>query len=240
MSRLGGLVTRAALAVWLNTVPAQSALLAQELSETPPATAARDAAEALSSEVRNAVAIVGSGTFANGSIRGVAFDRNLFLLGFKYSRLLAHNGTLTFRYTPEIVPAAWVTQPVWGIDHFAVQRSDRFTHTETTYGAGASPIGFELGFNPEGKLQPIVGTDEGFLYFSRNVPSLFSAQFNFTIEVRLGLRVSLNRARALSVEYVYHHLSNGYTARENPGVDSQMISLGYNFGLCGRAVTDGS
>src|SRR5713101_4262315 len=63
MSRLGGLVTRAALAVWLNTVPAQSALLAQELSETPPATAARDAAEALSSEVRNAVAIVGSGTF---------------------------------------------------------------------------------------------------------------------------------------------------------------------------------
>jgi len=232
MSRSGGLAKAAALAVWLNTLPPQSALLAQEVPEPPPAAAARQAAESSSNEASNDFAIVGSGTFANGSIRGVAFDRRLILLGFKYSRVLVHNGTLRFRYTPEIVPAAWLSQPVWGRYHRAVRRSvPPLTHSETTYGAGASPIGFEVDFNPDGRLQPVVGTDEGFLYFSRNVPSLFSAQFNFTIEVRLGLRVSLDRARALSVEYVYHHLSNAHTARENPGVDSQMVSLGYSFGL---------
>jgi hypothetical protein len=102
-----------------------------------------------------------------------------------------------------------------------------FTHTETTFGAGVSPIGLELRFMPHRRLQPLAGTSEGFLYFSRNVPSPAAAQFNFTVDVRFGLRVRLDHGKALSFEYIYHHLSNGYRAVENPGVDSQMLCFGY-------------
>jgi hypothetical protein len=76
-------------------------------------------------------------------------------------------------------------------------------------------------------LQPLVGTDEGFLYFSRNVPSPLAARFNFTVAVRLGLRVRLDHGKALSFEYIYHHISNGYRAVQNPGVDSQMLCFGF-------------
>jgi hypothetical protein len=33
--------------------------------------------------------------------------------------------------------------------------------------------------------------------------------------------------KAFSFEYIYHHLSNGYRAVQNPGVDSQMLCFGY-------------
>jgi hypothetical protein len=148
--------------------------------------------------------------------------------GIGYSRTLARNGVLALSYTPQLVPAAMLSQPVLGNGHWAVQHSiPPFTHTETTYGAGASPVGLELRFRPNRDLQPLVGTDEGFLYFSRNVPAPFAAQFNFTVEVRLGLRFRLDHGRAVSLEYIYHHLSNGYRAPQNPGVDSQMLCVGY-------------
>jgi hypothetical protein len=47
------------------------------------------------------------------------------------------------------------------------------------------------------------------------------------------MRVRLPHGHALSLEYIYHHLSNGYRAVENPGVDSQIVSFGYQRALKG-------
>lgn len=178
-------------------------------------------------EAANAFAIFGAVTFVNGSIDADAFDRRLFLTGVRYSRQLVHNRLAAFSYTPEIIPASWLSQPILGDSHMAVQRSSPYTHTERTYAAGLSPIGFELSFMPARKLQPLVGTEEGFLYFQSKVPSPLAAQLNFTLDVRLGFRVHLDRRNAFSLEYVYHHLSNGYKAPQNPGVESQMLCFGY-------------
>ena len=183
---------------------------------------------------RNSFTIVGSATFANGTIKGDAFDRHLVLTGIRYNRMVMKSDVLALSYAAELLPAAWLFQPVFGDDHQSVQRSvPPLTHTETTFAAGANPIGAELMFRPHRALQPLVGTNEGFLYFSRNVPSVFAARFNFALGVRLGLRVRLDRGRALSVEYIYHHFSNAYRAVENAGVDSQMVSFGYQFTVRG-------
>ena len=177
---------------------------------------------------RTSLTIVGTATLANGSIQGDAFDRRLVLTGIRYGRVLVSNGVLTFSFAPEFLPAAWLSQPILGEHHEPVQRKmPPLTHTETTFGVGANPIGAELTLRPQRKLQPLIGTEEGFLYFSRNVPSASGARFNFTVNVRLGLRVRLDHGQALSLEYNYHHLSNGYRAAENAGVDSQMVCFGY-------------
>jgi Lipid A 3-O-deacylase (PagL) len=195
-------------------------------AQDPIPAAARDSGNA--ETARNSLTIVGAATFANGSIRGDAFDRHLTLTGIRYGRVLVSNDTLTLNYTPELIPAAWLSQPILGEHHEAVQRSiPPFTHTETTFAVGTNPIGFELMLRPQRKWQPIVGTDQGFLYFSRNVPSIGAARFNFTVDVRLGVRVRLDHGQALSFEYSYHHLSNGYRAAENAGLDSQMLCFGY-------------
>lgn len=178
----------------------------------------------------NSLTIFGTVTLANNSFYADAFDRHLYLFGVRYSRVLARTNTFAFSYTPEIIPVALLTQPAIG--RFALPRSiPPFTRTEVTYGAGANPVDFEFLFLPNRKFQPFISPSVGFLYFGKNVPSFFAAQFNFAADGRAGIRIPLNSGRAISAAYVFHHFSNGFQARDNPGVDSQMIYMGYSFGF---------
>jgi hypothetical protein len=58
----------------------------------------------------------------------------------------------------------------------------------------------------------------GFLHFSSKVPSVAAAQFNFVADGRIGAKILLRSGQTMSVAYVFHHLSNGFEARNNPGV----------------------
>lgn len=165
-------------------------------------------------------------SLANAHVIGKTSDRRLVLAGIRYDRLLAHNRFVHFSFTPELIPLAALFQPVFG--GFALSRAfPPVTHRQVSYGLGASPLALELSILPRRKIQPYIGGAGGFLYFSRNVPSRFAAQFNFTMQASAGIKVRLNGESALSIAYIFHHISNGYAARENMGVDSQMISVGY-------------
>jgi hypothetical protein len=58
-----------------------------------------------------------------------------------------------------------------------------------------------------------------------------AAQFNFVADGRIGAKILLPSEQTMSVAYVFHHFSNGFEARNNPGVDSQMIYAGYTFNV---------
>jgi len=179
-------------------------------------------------ESRNSLTLFGTATFANNSFYAQTFDRHLSLVGLRYGRLLSRNRFLSVRYVPEIIPAAVLSEP--SVDGIALpRRVPHLTGTEYVYGVGANPVGFELLFAPAGKIRPFLSTNEGFLYFRRNVPSFFAAQFNFAADVRAGASIRLNGERTISFAYVFHHFSNAFEARDNPGVDSQMIYVGYTF-----------
>jgi hypothetical protein len=53
-------------------------------------------------------------------------------------------------------------------------------------------------FQPVRKVQPLVSVQGGFLYFSRKVPSIAGAQFNFAADGRVGAKVRLSSERAIS------------------------------------------
>jgi hypothetical protein len=182
----------------------------------------------------NSFSIFGTATFANSGFEGQAFNRHLSLLGVHYGRVLARTRMISFSYTPELIPVALLSQPYSNIGDFEVLRNQiPFTHSETSYGLGANLLGFELTFLPTRKIQPIVSTNEGFLYFSRNIPTPNAAQFNLTADIRLGFKIPLRGHKALSLSYMFHHLSNAYSAQQNPGMDSQMICVGYSFNIFG-------
>lgn len=187
-----------------------------------------DAQSPDNSPARNSFTAFGTVTFANSDFYAQAFDRHLSLFGIRYSRVLAANHIFVFSYTPEIIPAALLTEPAFG-SFTLPTRVPPITHTQPTYGAGANPLGLEFLFLPGHRIQPFVSSNVGFLYFSRNVPSIFAAQFNFAADGRAGVRIPLHGRKAISAAYVFHHFSNGFQAPDNPGVDSQMIYLGYTF-----------
>ena len=70
------------------------------------------------------------------------------------------------------------------------------------------------------------GSTLGTIWFTRPVPEPSARAFNFTFDVRAGVLWQLRGANALRVGYMFHHLSNGYTAPSNPGVDGAIGVLG--------------
>lgn len=179
------------------------------------------------------LAVFGTTSISNGRLYGASFDRRLSFWGIKYNRTLFSKRFISFSYTPEIIPLVILSQPAIG-DFAVSHKNPPFTRTQIAYGAGVNPVGAELAFIPHKRLHPFIGTTGGFLYFSRNVPSAFAAQFNFAISVSSGVKVILRDGRGMSLAYVFHHFSNGYEAHENPGLDCHMIHLGYTFRSYGR------
>jgi Lipid A 3-O-deacylase (PagL) len=163
------------------------------------------------------------GLWAGGSpdssrIFGNTEDRKLLLFALRYGRVLAAWDWVSLEYTLDIFPAAVVFEP------------DRVRRgSSSIYGAGLSPLGFKLNFAQQSWIQPFVAASVGFLYFEDDIPVPDSSRFNFTPEFGLGVQFFLAPKKLLTVGYKLHHMSNANTSRNNPGMDSHVIYVGFSF-----------
>jgi opacity protein-like surface antigen len=99
-----------------------------------------------------------------------------------------------------------------------------------TIGEAMSPVGFSWNFRPRHKLQPFLIGHGGYMYSTRPIPVSTAGSFNFTFDIGAGLELFRTHSQSIRAEYRYHHISNHYTAIENPGVDSGLVQLTYSFG----------
>jgi hypothetical protein len=99
-----------------------------------------------------------------------------------------------------------------------------------TYTGGASPFGVKLNGFTHRRLQPEVMGNGGFLISTRDIPVADSSSFNFTFEFGAGLQWYRTPSQSIQAEFRYHHLSNGDLGTTNPGVDSVLWKVTYNFG----------
>jgi hypothetical protein len=181
---------------------------------------------------RNSISLQMVGTVGNGSLQGTSNDRRLFLIGAAYNRLLTKRKLAALTFTSQLIPVALLREPYFlNTDIQAVRKFPLSTETRRNYGAGASPAGIKVNFLPGKKVQPFLGIQGGFLYFSRRALSFKASQFNFNVDGRAGLEFSLPSGKAISFAYMFQHMSNAYIAKENPGVDSHMLTLAYRFPL---------
>ena len=179
---------------------------------------------------RHELGVFGELPLANAHWKGVTSDRHFFLVGLSYSYLLLHRRVCNVRWMSEIMPVELLAEPFFkGTNFQSLLSIPRFTETRVTYGLGASPVGADVIFLPGKRWQPFTGVHAGASYFTRNVLSFRGAQFNFMIDGRAGVRFPLGEGKSLSVAYMFQHMSNAYTALDNPGMDSHMVRVGYAF-----------
>ena len=164
------------------------------------------------------------GSFDSPTVIGTAEDRKYFTLGLRYGRVFATSKRVAFEYTVDAVPVAVVFQP-----DFA-QALNRH-HDKSVYGAGLSPIGFKINFNRRRRTQPFVNVSGGFLYFRRPVPADVSGatKFNFTFDFGGGVQIVTRARRAIAFGYKFQHISNAGRSVVNPGLDANVIYVGYSF-----------
>jgi hypothetical protein len=99
-----------------------------------------------------------------------------------------------------------------------------------TVGDAISPVGFQWNFLPRHKLQPFFIGHGGYMYSTQPIPVSEAGSFNFTFDLGTGFELYRNKTRSVRAEYRYHHISNHFTANQNPGIDSGLVQLTYSFG----------
>jgi opacity protein-like surface antigen len=133
----------------------------------------------------------------------------------RYSRLFYTNRFCAVRYLAEVIPMSLVGDP---------QGNGRRVYA---YGTGGSPVGLQINFLHDRRIQPFFTSGGGFLYFNRRM--FGETQFNFTAQIAAGVQVFTSRRHSVDFGYEYHHISNANLGDRNPGMDSQVVFVGVSF-----------
>lgn len=184
---------------------------------------------------RTRIGVWGAGSVYPGGVLGTLQNGWLGLVGLRYHRLLipgprariAAHDAATLTYTADLVPLARVTVPD-GTPPAARSLGIRSV-TEAgldTWGVGVYPLGLRVGFRPARSLRPFVAGHTGLFHLFDAMPDERGRRLNFAVGVGAGVEISLPRHTILTLGYRYHHLSNGFRGRINPGLDANLLYVG--------------
>lgn len=157
------------------------------------------------------------------------------MLGFRYHRRIKPSASkqldpssTTLTYTADFFPAALLSIPPHTIpaSHANPTQGEVWQSGLQTYGLGASPLGLRINHRPTKRIQPFIAGSVGFIYFFRPMPDERGKHLNFTADAGLGVQVVLTSSTTLTLGYRYHHLSNGFRGKINPGVDANLLYFG--------------
>ena len=175
----------------------------------------------------NEFGVWGGVSFDSTTLIGKTPDARFGNIGLRYGRVLAASETVAFSWTIDAIPVAVLSNPRFTV----VPSGSGFVVTQSrksVYAWGAAPIGLKFNFRRNRRVQPYGHATGGFLYFNEEVPLPGAARFNFTYDFSGGVQIVNSDRKAFTIGYKYQHISNGYRATFNPGVDVQMIFVGFS------------
>ena len=162
---------------------------------------------------------------------GSIADRDHVIIGVRGSAEVLRWGRLAVAFSPEIVPALILTNnPIY--ETVPMQRGGVTRQTQVVvgsgpvYGIGLTPLGTEALLRTGSTMQAFAAVAVGVVWFTREVPVANSKSYNYTIEVGGGLLWEYGRGRRMRFGYMFHHLSNAWSAVENPGLDGDIFYVG--------------
>jgi hypothetical protein len=163
---------------------------------------------------------------------GATPGRDVAITALRMMIPLGGNSVVAWDWVGDLVPAAWVSMPspefIAGPcgGHAACSLRIGFAGQDAAYGLGVAPLGIQLRFRPGHPIQPYIGLGGGMLWFQREIPIERAAQLNFTADAGAGLMIGKPGHLGVMAGYKLHHISNGGTARSNPGMDNYMVYAG--------------
>lgn len=138
----------------------------------------------------------------------------IFGIGTKKAiRKYGNNGLLF--YTADIIPYIYFDYP---------KRDDNDRFIEHT-GFGFSPVGFLFEKSLNSLFSYQIGISGSFIFMEATFPTDKGRRLNFTFDPSFTLKTTLSKSLSLASGYKFHHISNGQTGEENPGLDSNFIFL---------------
>ena len=158
---------------------------------------------------------------------GTTPDRSHLFMGVHFATPVLRARRLTLVYAPNATPFVMIsnnprykTMVTNGIPR-KVESS-----RGPVFGAGFAPFGLQAEVRTTKSVDIFSMAALGGAWFTDYMPRDGARRFNFSIEFGGGVFLRTNHHHAIQLGYKFHHLSNMYTARENPGVDGHVFYLG--------------
>jgi hypothetical protein len=101
-------------------------------------------------------------------------------------------------------------------------------HRETAYGAGITPLGFQVDFRNGAKVHPFAHVNGGLLWFNKSVPIEDAGNFAYVGEAGGGVRIFTSERRAVNLGVRFHHISNGDRQGSNRGLNQFVVYAGFS------------
>jgi opacity protein-like surface antigen len=163
-----------------------------------------------------------------GTHLGTTPNRDHLFVGVHITATLLRWRRFAIAYAPELVPLLVVSNnPIYHTVSAQGLLSYRVVDgRKAVAGMGLSPVGFETRVHLGSHLRLYSASAAGIVMFTRSTPVPDARSFNFTFEVGGGGEYRIRRGLWLRVGYKFHHLSNGNSAQENPGVDANVWMIG--------------
>lgn len=156
--------------------------------------------------------------------------------GFRYGRIVSATRHRVIEYTFDVVPVEVIHQLSYAPCTFESGGQTISTHCisghETVYGGGITPLGWKFNFLPQRRWQVFAALSGGIIATTARVPTDIpgGAVFNFTADWQIGFeRFNTSRNRAWILGYKLEHISDAFRTRVNPGIDLNVIFVGYSF-----------
>jgi hypothetical protein len=131
-------------------------------------------------------------------------------------------------YVVEVIPIMILSQPAvsdfWG--------NAKSPNQELVPGMAVSPFGFRFLWRSTRAIRPYMTGKLGAAVFAKKAFSPKASYVNFNVQVDAGFLFRMSERVDLRVDpFVFFHVSNGYLAASNPGMDELATRIGINYHL---------
>ncbi len=179
---------------------------------------------------RNDFQFFGGFSPASTTLSGAAPHRKFVVAGFSYSYHCWVWSSVSLNYMATAMPAAILLQPaeVLSSPNPPYQRS---VPAHAVYGFGMAPIGITVEPTRKRRFSPFLDTMEGMIASAEPIPEnqTNATGLNFLFVGGGGVRRNSDPRHAVTLGYRFMHISNANTTNYNPGVNNNVIYLGYTW-----------
>jgi len=133
-----------------------------------------------------------------------------------------------FDYVVEVIPVLLLSEPAkadfWG--------NPKSPNQQWVPGLSVSPFGFRMLWRSNKAVRPYITGKLGAAVFTQKILSPAASYANFNVQADFGLLFKMTERIDLRVDpFVFFHVSNGYLAASNPGMDELATKIGINYHL---------
>ena len=131
-------------------------------------------------------------------------------------------------YVVEVIPIMILSQPAvsdfWG--------NAKSPNQQMVPGVSITPFGFRFLWRNNMAIRPYLTGKLGAAVFAKKAFSQNASYANFNVQVDFGLLFRMSKRVDIRIDpFVFFHVSNGYLAASNPGMDELATKIGVSYHL---------